>query len=349
MNAGRAQHFSGCENEKNRDHSGLFRERRRRVRTPGEDFQNSRHRPALHSPPVRAEVPASTSNLGPGYDCLGVALNAHNAVTVRKTEAAPSGDRETVEPAHPMAEETAALFFQEALNQGVDRFPFCWEIAGDVPISRGLGSSVTLRLGLLAGLNALAGEPFSRETLFHLCTKLEGHPDNAGPAAFGGFFVGHPDGAYQRYEVDPDLKFVLLIRELEVLTEKARRVLPPSLLFPSAVINVGNAAAVAAAFAARNYAALRGTFVDHLHQPWRETLNPGLSEIIQAGEAAGALGGFLSGSGSTVCCLSLKADTADIAAAMTQACPDEAPPKTAVLRADNAGIRVSELVASVEE
>lgn len=240
---------------------------------------------------VTIRVPATTANLGPGYDCLGVALEIYNRVTVGR-RAAPE--------AEPMALAVAEKFFAAAEQE---RFSFGWTIAGDVPRSRGLGSSVTVRLGLLHGLNELAGRPLEAGRLFALCAELEGHPDNAAPGAFGGFTVA--GGAeVARFEVAPELQFVLLIPDFEISTPAARRVLPPQLDRLAAAQSCANACRITAAFAAQNYALLRGAFLDHLHQPFREKeLIPFLGAVIAAGEGAGALGGFLSGSGSTICCV----------------------------------------------
>ncbi|HEY2342049.1 MAG TPA: homoserine kinase [Chthoniobacteraceae bacterium] len=278
--------------------------------------------------PVTFDVPATTSNLGPGFDCLGVALKLHNRVTVRGTT-----DQEAKRPGE-MAERAAQQFFAASAAAA---FPFSWEIAGDVPQSRGLGSSVTVRLGLLHGLNALAGRPLDGERLFEICAKLEGHPDNAAPAAFGGFTVAG-GGRPARFEVGPELKFVLLIPDFEISTPKAREALPPKLDRLSAVASCGNACRITAAFAARDYEALKGTFTDGLHQPFRQHLIPFLPEVIAAGEAAGALGGFLSGSGSTICCLTLR-DAPDVARAMARAAGQG---RTVVVEADNFGVSAAD-------
>ncbi|CAN5214513.1 homoserine kinase [soil metagenome] len=257
-------------------------------------------------------VPASTSNLGPGYDCLGVALAIHNEVTV---ERAAAGSALAASPphAHGMVEATAAAFFERS---GAAAFGFGWSVSGEVPESRGLGSSVTIRLGVLAGLNALSGDPLDQQALFEICTALEGHPDNAGPGAFGGFVVAGSGGQVLRFAVDPALKFVLLIPGFEVLTETARAVLPDAVGRRDAVVNVGNAAVITAAFACGDYAKLRGAFGDHLHQPFRAHLVPQMGATIAAGSAAGALGGFLSGSGSGLACLVFGADASLVGAAM---------------------------------
>ncbi len=274
---------------------------------------------------VSVRVPASTANLGPGFDCLGVALQLYNRVSIDRT----------VPPAAPteeLAGNAARRFFQAAATTPFD---FSWSAVGDVPRSRGLGSSVTIRLGLMHGLNVLCGTPLSAEQLFELCTELEGHPDNAAPAAFGGFTIARTGSATIRAEVDPALKFVLLIPDFEVSTPAARAVLPEMINRRAAVMSCVNATRVAAAFLTHRYEILRDSFGDGLHQPYRESLIPCLSDVIAAGAAAGALGGYLSGSGSTICCLTLD-DPTPIAAAMVEAARNPGA-RVVVTSADNAG------------
>jgi len=270
-------------------------------------------------------IPAATTNLGPGLDCLGVALRLYNQVTVRRGSAA-SARRQT------MIATAAARFFEAAR---MEPFPFDCSITGEVPSSRGLGSSVTVRLGLLHGLNALAGGPLEREELFMLCAKLEGHPDNAAASEFGGFTVAGMDGCLS-FDVEPSLSFVLLIPEFEVKTPEARKMLPDTLRRTQAALSTGNAARITAAFAAGRYEALRGCFEDGLHQPFREPLIPFLTDVIRAGESAGALGGFLSGSGSTIACVTLESPER-VAAAMLEA--SRTPGRTVITTADNDGAK----------
>jgi homoserine kinase len=279
-------------------------------------------------------VPGTTANLGPGYDCLGIALGLSNEVTVSRLN--PEASVHSPADSHPgaaMAAEASHSFFSKT---GLEPFPFEWTISGQVPPSRGMGSSVTVRLGLLAGLNAIAGEAVSRDVLFELCAALEGHPDNAAPAAYGGFTVaGGPVVA--RFEVSPQLHFVLLIPDFEVSTPAARQVLPRQLDHSAAVLSCANACRITAAFASQNYALLRGAFRDGLHQTFRHALIPFLSDVIAAGEKAGALGGFLSGSGSTICCVTTEGPEA-VAAAMAQAA--DGGHRTVVTQADNTGLTV---------
>lgn len=275
---------------------------------------------------VTTRVPASTSNLGPGFDCLGIALAVSNRVTIRR-----SPPRE-----HPrIASEAARSFFCAAKTEP---FPFEWQVAGDVPRSRGMGSSVTVRLGLMHGLNALAGNPLDRTTLFELCAKLEGHPDNAAPAAFGGFTLAREGVQTIRAEVAPELKFILLIPDFEISTPKARSILPERIPRLDAVMSSTNACRITAAFLTRRYELLRGCFADGLHQPYRERLIPFLTPVIAAAEAAGALGGFLSGSGSTICCLALENECA-IGDAMLAA-SGNAGARVLITAADNEGAAI---------
>ncbi|MEI8294206.1 MAG: homoserine kinase [bacterium] len=276
---------------------------------------------------VRVRVPATTANLGPGFDAMGIALRVYNTTTVSQGVGQDPGG---------MAAEAADLFFEAS---GVKAFDFHWSVEGDVPMSRGLGSSVTVRLGVLHGLNKLAGSPLDRQRVFKLCAELEGHPDNAAPAAFGGFCIAPKRGPLQRYPVSEELAFVLLIPEMELETSKARGVLPAKIPLPDAALSVGNAAAVAGAFASGDYRKLAGCFDDRLHQPYRAKLMPFLGHVIAAGCDAGALGGWLSGAGSTIACASLRRPD-KVANAMISACGLESA-CAVVVRADNSGVKIA--------
>jgi homoserine kinase len=295
-------------------------------------------------PSTRAavRVPASTSNLGPGFDCLGLALQIYNTVTLTRSDVA--------KPAHGMIAETAAAFFQRATGGKVAPFGFEARIEGDIPISRGLGSSVTVRLGVLMALAELVADsfPVTREQLLTLLIELEGHPDNAVPSFLGGFAVcahasADPDDGfvYTRVPVKPELSFVTLVPDLKLSTETARGLLPKEVPFRHAVDNAQRTARIATAFALGDYAALRGMFVDHLHQPYRRVLIPGFDAILAAAQDAGALGSFLSGAGSCLMALTLEGEEA-ISAAMLEAAKKAGlpSPRVIVLKADNEGAQV---------
>jgi homoserine kinase len=274
---------------------------------------------------VTVRVPGSTSNLGPGFDCLGVALRLYNQVTISRA------GRGTAEA--KMALPAAAAFFQRAQRKP---FSFRCAIAGDIPQSRGLGSSATVRLGTILALNELSGRPLQRQEIFEICSGLEGHPDNVAPATYGGFNVVR--GAHrQTFTVSARLHFVLLIPDFEIATNEARRLLPAKVDRLHAVENCRNAALITAAFASREYEKLRGSFVDHLHQPFRRKLIPFLDPVIAAAESAGALGAFLSGSGSTICAVTLRSPE-KVSRAMLAASASPGA-RTILTSADNRGAR----------
>lgn len=261
--------------------------------------------PSLIMPQITVRVPASTSNLGPGFDCLGVALRIYNKVTVV---------RGAKGPVPRIAQDAGRLFFK---HSGVKAFPFRCAISDDIPRLRGLGSSATVRAGVLLALNELTGKPLDRLSVFALCARLETHPDNAAPAVFGGFTVTR-GAVVQRFDVSARLSFVLLIPDVEIKTSKARQILPARIARRGAVQSCANACAITAAFASGNYRDLRGGFEDHLHQPFRKKLIPFLPRVLAAAEKAGALGAFLSGSGSTIAAVTLDSPKR-VAAAMLKA------------------------------
>ncbi len=274
---------------------------------------------------VTVRVPASTSNLGPGFDCLGVALSLYNNVTVSR------GQRGAV---NGMIRDTARKFFSAAQCKA---FEFSCDIRGDIPIARGLGSSVTVRLGVLHALNEIVGTNLTRHELFTLCAELEGHSDNAAPASFGGFTLAR-GLEIQHFDVSPQLRFILLIPNFEIATNAARQLLPSKISRTDAVRNVANASAIATAFATGDYEKLRGCFVDYLHQPFRKKLVPFLEDTIRAAETAGALGAFLSGSGSAICAIALR-NPRKIAGAMMGA-SGQKDAGIIITRADNEGAQI---------
>lgn len=288
-------------------------------------------------------VPATTSNIGPGFDTLGIALKLHNQISIREADdlvvERVDGHRNSA-AATTMTRETVHAFFQRSR---IKPHGLLVEVKGDVPVSGGLGSSVTVRLGIVYALNELNGRPLSDATMLDLVAALEHHPDNAAPALFGGFVAAAlVDGTvrYRRFSVPARLKFVVCCPDYEVSTEKARALLPRQVPFRDAVDNINRVALIATVFATGDYGMLRGLFEDKLHQPYRQKLIPMLSDVIAAGVAAGALGGWLSGSGPSVMCLTEQRERA-VAEAMEQvyarlriAC------RSHILTADNDGTRV---------
>jgi homoserine kinase len=281
---------------------------------------------------VTVHVPASTSNLGPGFDCLGVALRIYNSVTTGRANHRARQEK--------IVTEAADLFFRRTRRP---RFLFSCSAIEKVPRCRGLGSSATIRLGVLHGLNELSARPLDRLSIFSVCAELEGHPDNAAPASFGGFTVSRAENV-QRFEVASKLKFVLLIPDFEIRTTAARKILPAKISRLGAVQSAGNASAIAASFASRNYEHLRGAFADQLHQPFRRKLIPFLPHVITAAERTGALGAFLSGSGSTICAVTLQ-DAQKVGAAMKRASKTRS--QIIITTADNRGVSLNSQLSTI--
>lgn len=292
-----------------------------------------------HSATVR--VPGTTANLGPGFDTLGLALRLYNRVTVtrqvrRGVQLVSPISEESRGPATAMLSEASKLFFRRARKPA---FGFDIAIGGDVPLARGLGSSVTARLGCVAALNALEGEPLDRQDLLQLVSDLEGHPDNAAPAVLGGFTASTlVDGQARvvRFPVPSKVCFVTLIPDFEVSTPMARKLVPQTFSKADTVHNITRVALITAAFARGDFEALRGCFDDRIHQPYREQLIPQLSRVIKAGEKAGAIGGWLSGSGSTIICMTLQSPE-KVANAMRRVLPNSV---VHPLAADTTGLKV---------
>jgi homoserine kinase len=295
---------------------------------------------------VTVRVPGSTSNCGAGFDTLGLALQIYNQVTLRRTASAQAitptraGDTRGLK----MVEATARAFFAAA---GVEAFGFAFEISGEVPPARGLGSSMTVIGGVLAGLNALSGAGLSAHQLVEISTALEGHPDNASAAILGGFCVARCEPATNRYlgvvriPIPAELVFVVASPEVEMLTKESRGVLPERLAYFDAVKSINSATFFAAALATRDYAQLRHAVSDFMHEPYRLPRIPNGRAAIEAGIESGALTGWLSGSGSSVLCLTLRGNEAAVGAAMRAAFAAVKIDSTVrMLAADNEGLKI---------
>ena len=294
---------------------------------------------------VICKVPGSTSNCGSGFDTLGLALSIYNEITVERGDAPrEAGHGPDIFPESEMAQKTAGLFFERA---GIVPFEVRIRIRGDVPRARGLGSSVTVRAGILAGLAELAGLGWDKERFVELITELEGHPDNASASILGGFtvsrFLNSPAKveSVAQFDVDDDIRFVVVSPDFEVLTSASRNALPKSLDFAHAIASINSASCVVAALSSGKYEALTGSVHDFVHEPYRLKGIPGAASAIAAGIEAGAYTGWLSGSGSSVLCVCLAEKAKAVGAAMRAAFADaNLTSEEYDLTADNAGLEI---------
>jgi homoserine kinase len=254
-------------------------------------------------------VPATTANLGPGFDALGLALTLYNRLEVELIPAGLEIEIRGEGAGRLPTDETNLTYraFRRVFDwHGAPIPPVRMTGENQVPLSRGLGSSAAAVIaGLVAG-NELAGRVLSAEQLLHLATAMEGHPDNVAPALFGGFTaacLAESGVAWARLEPPAALRAVVVIPEREVPTAQARAALPETVPREDAVLNVGRTALLVAAFATGELALLRPAMRDCLHEPYRAFLIPGMSQALEAAREAGALGAALSGAGSTLLAL----------------------------------------------
>ncbi len=297
---------------------------------------------------VVVRIPSSTSNCGSGFDTLGLALNFYGKVRLSQRDDdrvvyAGSDDAFPGEAIAMLRE--VRQFFAEANGRSVAGFDF--DIDSEVPIARGLGSSVILRAGALGGLNHMAGSPLSRDQMVDLITRTEGHPDNAAAAILGGFTVARFCPERQRYlgtqsfPVSDRLAFVVVAPELEILTDESRNHLPRQIGFQNVVSSLNSLAYLVAAFASGKYGNLGVYRVDHLHEPHRLKNIPQGKEAIDAGIDAGALTGWLSGSGSSVLCVTHREKSTEVLQAMLLPFEQHAIAVDGyTLQADNSGLIV---------
>ena len=259
-------------------------------------------------PRVIVKVPASTANLGPGFDTLGMALSLYAWIEMsasEKTEITLYGNGMSGIPTDKsnLIYKVAQQVFQEV---GVSIPELRIGMYSDIPLTRGLGSSASAIVGALAAANHLSGSKLSQDRLLQIATALEGHPDNVGASLMGGIIVSAWDGERAeaiRLEPHPDLEVLVAIPDFQLSTDKARHALPESYTKQDAVYNVGRSSLLVAALASGELGMIRHAMKDRLHQPYRASLIPGMEQILAEATQYGALGAALSGAGPTMLAL----------------------------------------------
>ncbi len=245
--------------------------------------------------------------MGPGFDCLGLALDIWNTVTV---EPGSEGLEITGQGADELPTDPTNLVFS-SIERVFDEAgkpvpPFSIRCHNDIPTTRGLGSSSAALVGGLTAGNELCGCPLSRDDLLQIAAMIEGHPDNVAPAIFGGMQIAvEHEGRFVSAPVPlPDgVSAVLFIPSMPMPTEEARGLLGSEVTRADAVFNMGRVAMLVRAMATGDLNHLDIATDDRLHQPARQTIFFPMKNIIRAALGAGALGAFLSGAGSTVLAL----------------------------------------------
>jgi homoserine kinase len=262
------------------------------------------------------DVPATSANLGPGFDSLGVALDwvGRYVVTANEESMAPPAG-----PIEQMTVTAALALYQHAGVEPPAGIRVTYE--ADIPVGRGLGVSASARAAGLIAADALIEGGHSLEDLVPLAVRLEGHGDNIIPAMFGGLrvVVDGNDGMLHLGIAPPDdLELALLIPEFSMPTEESRKRLPERLTRNQAVHNIGRAALLVGALTQGQYGLLGTATEDVLHQPARSTLYPAMYPLFQAARDAGAHGVYLSGGGSTIAAFARPSDAEDVSGAMRE-------------------------------
>lgn len=254
---------------------------------------------------VRVKVPASTANLGPGFDTLGMALSLYSWIEMKTSERTIfhlHGDEMGGLPKDKsnLIYKVAQMVFEEA-GQAVPELEI--SMYSEIPLTRGLGSSASAIVGALAAANALIGSSLPDSKLFDMATNLEKHPDNVGASLFGGIITAVWDGThadYIRIEPPANLGTLVVIPHFELATSKAREALPAQVSLEDAVYNISRSSLMAAALSAGRLDLIRTAMKDRVHQPYRAPLVPGMSKILAEAPDQGALGIALSGAGPTM-------------------------------------------------
>ena len=252
---------------------------------------------------IKIRVPATSANIGPGFDAIGLALDWYNYVTLEEHDGLVIESLDGV--AVPTDESNLIYATAKSLYElcGVTFRGLRIGQINNIPFARGLGSSSACVIGGLKGANRLMGNPVSDAELINIAAGIEGHPDNSTPALTGGLVTAVMAGRrvyYVKQEIKNDLQFVALIPDFELKTAKARAVLPAEIPRADGVFNLSRAALMSVSLYSGNYQNLRVAADDRLHQPYRLGLISGGARAMEICYNHGAYAAFISGAGSTI-------------------------------------------------
>lgn len=271
---------------------------------------------------VSVKVPATTANLGPGFDCMGLALPIYNTVTIEETVLPGTGieinviaDEDSTDEFSlehiPMDENSIIYKAVELLYNSIGQTPSELKITvhTQIPVARGLGSSASVIVGGLIAANELLGRPADEAALLSIATEVEGHPDNITPAIVGGLVLtsSEEDGSivYRKLDWPQEWNLTLCVPEYELATDISRSVLPKEVPIQDAVFNAKRLAMFIQAIHTKDSALMKLALKDKLHQPYRMKLVPGLEKIIEnLKHEENVLGCVLSGAGPSILIIS---------------------------------------------
>lgn len=274
---------------------------------------------------ISIKIPATTANLGPGFDTLGMALDLYNIVEVEEAE--ENGINIKIiglgEGIIPTNKENIVYKAAEKVFEKVGIYPqnLSIRLINNIPLSRGLGSSAAAIVGGLMAANQITGQHLSQKELLNLATEIEGHPDNVAPALLGGLIIScldQGDVVYLRLDPPKELKAIMAIPDFYLSTEKARQALPKTVPLQDAVFNTSRVALFVAALTSGRLDLLDLATQDRLHQNYRSFLIPGMDDVFLDSKKAGAKAVAISGAGPSLIALATES-TDEIAQAMQNA------------------------------
>jgi homoserine kinase len=275
---------------------------------------------------VVVSVPASTANLGPGFDAFGLALEMRSIYTA---EVLPSTERWNVHfegMGADVLNEKGFKFVGEVMEyferaESIHLPPVSINVQTGIPLTRGLGSSASAIVGLLSCFEVMMNTQFDTGKVLKYAIGIEGHPDNVTASLVGGFTIAASDKAEVAYMkvIPQNLKVVVTVPSSFLSTKKARACLPDMYARRDAVFNIGRASMLSACIFSGNYDLLSFALHDRMHQHYREKLVTGFKEVSRAADRAGAYGAFLSGAGPSIAALATPAKAEKVAKAMQKA------------------------------
>lgn len=293
---------------------------------------------------VRVRIPATTANLGCGYDTFGMALGYYNYVSIEPANSFTINiigeGKKHLHGDNNLVVRSAAAAYELA---GIPMPHLSFTCENNIILSRGMGSSSAAIVGGIFAANQLMGQPLSAAEMLDLAIKIEGHPDNVTPALLGGFTVSVSEGSEQltkKIELPSSLSAVLAVPSFPLSTKKARAIMPKEVLLSDAVYNLSHAAYLALSLQQGDISGFGAMLSDRLHQPYRFTLIKGAEDVVDAAIAAGAIGCVISGSGPTMISFTEDDDILreNIAAAMQEAFANhDVEAKVIFVSMDNAG------------
>ena len=270
-------------------------------------------------------VPATTANIGAGFDCLGAALSLYNhfefSFADRLTITASGEGADKVERDETNLVYKAIAKFYQHIDRPIPAIAFHTDTM--IPLSRGLGSSATAIVGGIVGANLLAGSPLNRMELLDLAIAMEGHPDNVAPAMLGGcqLIASNQAGGWEFCDLQwhEEIAIAVVIPDFELSTAKARQVLPKQVSMADAIFNASHLALLSHGIQTGKASWLKAGLQDRLHQPYRESLITGMQDVKIAAITVGAYGLVISGAGPTLLSLAPVGTIEAVAQAMQKA------------------------------